>query len=58
MQFIKLVTETALNTPSIPGSELSLGEFRNWVLEAENVPSIPLKEAKMGKQKSPTSIAR
>jgi hypothetical protein len=46
-RLIKIVNESILNTPSLPGKELSLEEFKNWISEAENVPSIPLQEAKL-----------
>jgi hypothetical protein len=44
--FIKIVRDEGLNSPSLPGEQLSLKAFRNWIAKAEEAPMISLKEAK------------
>ncbi len=43
---IKIVSSDILKSPSLPGSELSLKEFEDWVLNAESEQSISLQQAK------------
>jgi len=44
--FISIVQKTELDIPSLPGSPLSLIEFRQWVSDAENSSSVSLNDAK------------
>jgi hypothetical protein len=43
--FIKIVGEDEFNLPSLPGAPLIPKEFKNWTENAENTPTIGLKEA-------------
>ena len=44
--FIKIVENNDFDSPSLPGAALSVTAFRNWINDAENTPTIDLKEAK------------
>jgi hypothetical protein len=44
--FIRIVDDADLDSPSLPGGRLSLRAFKNWILKSENVPVVDLKEAK------------
>jgi len=52
-KLIRIVDEAQLNSPSLPGSPLSLNAFKNWVSNAEAGKAISLKKAeqKWGVQK-------
>jgi hypothetical protein len=44
--FIRIVDETENDFPSLPGKALSIKAFKIWISEAENTPTVDLKEAK------------
>jgi len=44
--FIKIVDDANLDSPALPGGQLSLKAFKNWVSNAENTDTVDLKEAK------------
>ncbi len=44
--FIRIVKNTDMDSPSLPGQAISLKSFRNWIGAAEDSPTIDLKDAK------------
>jgi hypothetical protein len=44
--FIRIVENSDFDSPSLPGSALSIKAFKTWITNAENTPTIDLKEAK------------
>ena len=53
-KFIRIVDETKIDSPALPGTPLSLSEFKNWISDAESNNSMSLKKAKQkwqGKRK-------
>jgi hypothetical protein len=44
--FIKIVDDSALHSPALPGNPLSLEAFKNWITNAEDAPAISLNDAK------------
>jgi hypothetical protein len=44
--FIRIVEETSFDSPALPGVQLNLKAFKNWISDAENAPTVDLKEAK------------
>lgn len=53
-KIIRIVEETELDSPALPGSPLTLNEFKNWISNAESNNSVSLKKAKQkwaGKRK-------
>lgn len=45
-RFIRIVDSTDLDSPSLPGEQLSLKSFKTWISKAENVQRLDLKVAK------------
>ena len=45
-RFIRIVDESDVNSPSLPGKAMPVKAFKIWINEAENKPSVNLKEAK------------
>jgi hypothetical protein len=45
-QYIRIVKSPRLSSPSLPGKEMDLPAFEAWISDAENAPTISLKEAK------------
>jgi len=45
-QFINILDDFALNSPSFPGGKLSLDAFKNWITNAEDTSAVHIKEAK------------
>ncbi len=45
-QFINILDEFAINSPSLPGKNISLNAFKNWIANAEDTPAVDIKEAK------------
>jgi hypothetical protein len=45
-RYIKIVKSPGLASPSLPGKEMDLPAFEAWISDAENAPSVSLKEAK------------
>ena len=45
-KIIKIVRDSNLDSPALPGEQLSLQAFKNWISDAENAASIELKDAK------------
>jgi hypothetical protein len=43
--FIKIVDDTYLDSPSLPGTPLSLKAFKNWISQSEHVTGVDLKVA-------------
>lgn len=46
-QFINILDEFAVNSPSLPGNALNLNAFKNWISTAENAPAVDIQEAKL-----------
>jgi hypothetical protein len=44
--FIRIVDDANLDSPSLQGAQLSLKAFKNWIADAENAGTIELKDAK------------
>jgi hypothetical protein len=44
--FIKIVKSPGFASPSLPGKEMDLPAFEAWISDAENAPTVSLKEAK------------
>jgi hypothetical protein len=44
--FIRIVENSDFDSPSLPGTALSFKAFKTWISEAEETPTIDLKEAK------------
>ncbi len=44
--FISIIDNSDMDTPALPGMPLSINEFKNWIKNAGQSPTIPLKEAK------------
>jgi len=44
--FIKIVDDTNLHSPALPGNPLSLKAFKNWIADTEAVSTLSLKDAK------------
>ena len=44
--FISILENSNIDSPALPGTPLSLSEFRNWIKDAEQAPTISLNEAK------------
>jgi hypothetical protein len=42
---ISIIREEGIGTPALPGTPLSLEQFRNWINNAEQGPTISLKDA-------------
>jgi hypothetical protein len=60
-QFIKIVDDSRVDSPALPGDPLSLKAYKNWITNAERTPSIDLKEAKAkwnGKRKRLQDLSR
>lgn len=45
-RFIKIIDELVLDSPALPGKELNLQEFKNWIAGAEASDTISLLTAK------------
>ena len=45
-RFIKIVKSPGLASPALPGKEMDLQAFEAWISDAENAPTVSLKEAK------------
>lgn len=45
-QAIKIVDEVQLDSPALPGKQLSLNAFKSWIASSEQVDSVSFKEAK------------
>lgn len=45
-RFIKIVKSPGFASPALPGKEMDLPAFEAWISDAENAPSVSLKEAK------------
>ncbi len=59
--FIKIVDEAKLDSPSLPGSPLSLKTFKKWIADAEMAKTVSIKEAKIkwaGKRKQLQKLTR
>jgi hypothetical protein len=44
--FIRIVEDSNLDSPALPGGQLSIKAFKNWISDAEHMRTIDLKEAK------------
>jgi hypothetical protein len=44
--YIKIVNSPGFASPALPGKEMDLPAFEAWISDAENAPSVSLKEAK------------
>jgi len=44
--FIKIVDNSELHSPALPGSPMPLKAFKNWIADAEAASTISLKDAK------------
>lgn len=59
--FIRIVNEDSLNSPSLPGGPMTMKAFKAWISDAENGPSLQLKEVKAkwaSKRKELQKLAR
>lgn len=45
-RFIRIVDDTNLDSPSLPGGSMSLKAFKNWIAQGEQEPVVDLQEAK------------
>jgi hypothetical protein len=45
-RYIKIVKSPGLASPYLPGKEMDLPAFESWISDAENAPTLSLKEAK------------
>ena len=45
-QYIKIVKSPGLASPALPGKAMDLPAFEAWISDAENTPTVTLKEAK------------
>lgn len=43
---IKIIDDILPDSPALPGDPLSLKAYKNWIADAENSPTLDLKEAK------------
>jgi hypothetical protein len=43
---ISIVSQNITDTPALQGKPLSISHFKNWINDAEGVPSVSLEEAK------------
>jgi len=43
---IRIITESGIDTPALPGKPLSLQQFKQWIATSEAAPTISLKAAK------------
>jgi hypothetical protein len=43
---IRILENSELDSPSLPGSALSLSQFKSWIKEAEQTSTVSLNEAK------------
>lgn len=43
--FISIIENSDVDSPALPGTALSLKEFKNWIKAAEQTPSVSLTEA-------------
>ncbi len=43
--FVKVVDNSEIDSPALPGKRLSITEFRNWIKTAEQTPAVPFKQA-------------
>ena len=60
-RYIKIVEDNDFDSPSLPGTPLGLKAFKNWIVQAENAPTIDLQEAKTkwaAKRKELQKLAR
>jgi len=44
--FISIIDKTDFDSPALPGKPLSITQFKKWISDAENAPSVSLNEAK------------
>lgn len=44
--FISIIDNSDLDTPSLPGTPLSIHEFKNWIKDAGQSPTVSLNQAK------------
>jgi hypothetical protein len=59
--FIRISEDADINSPSLPGSPLSLKVFKSWIADAAQTPSVSLTEAKQqwaGKRKQLQQLAK
>jgi hypothetical protein len=45
-RFVKIVKSPGFASPALPGKEMDLPAFETWISDAENAPTVSLKEAK------------
>ena len=45
-QFINILDEFELNSPSLPGRKLNLSAFKSWIATAEDSSAVDIKQAK------------
>lgn len=45
-QFIRIVENTGWYSPALPGQTMNINAFKNWIDEAEDTPTVHLKQAK------------
>lgn len=43
---IRIVDDTEWDSPALPGEQMSLKAFKDWIARSEEAPTVSLKEAK------------
>jgi hypothetical protein len=43
---IKIVDDANLDSPALPGAQMSLKAFKDWIAKSEEAPTVSLQEAK------------
>ena len=44
--FISILENSDVDSPSLPGEPINLTKFKNWIKDAEKVPTVSLTQAK------------
>ena len=45
-RYIKIVDDADLDSPALPGTQMGLKAFKDWIAKSEEAPTVSLKEAK------------
>jgi hypothetical protein len=44
--YIKIVDDANLDSPALPGAQMSLKAFKDWIAKSEEAPTVSLQDAK------------
>ena len=44
--FVNIIENSNIHSPALPGTPLSLNEFKKWIINAEQTPAVSLNHAK------------